>query len=60
MGMPVTAESFLLMADEPPASYGWALAIAFLCLGVVLLNIWLMLRWFRPLKLEEDDGGAYT
>jgi len=50
MGMPVSSESFLLMADEPPRSYLWALALAALCLSFVLIDLALLLRWFRPLE----------
>ena len=52
MGVPVTAESFLVVADEAPASYVWALLLALGCLGVVVLNVWLMRRWFRPLRAD--------
>ncbi len=48
MGMPVTSESFVVLAEEPPAAYGWALALAALCATIVALAAWLILRWFRP------------
>jgi hypothetical protein len=47
MGMPVTAESFVVLAEEPPAAYGWALALSGLCLAMIVLTGLLMLRWFR-------------
>ena len=50
LGMPVTGDSFVLLADEPPASYGWALALAALCLAFVAVNLALVVRWFRPVK----------
>jgi hypothetical protein len=50
MELPLSADTYLLMAEEPPGSYLWACLLLGLCLGVVALNIWLMLRWFRPLK----------
>jgi hypothetical protein len=49
MDMPVSSESFLLLADETPGNYGWALFLAGLSLLFVLINVWLMFRWFRPL-----------
>jgi len=49
MEMPVSSESFLLLTDEAPGTYGWALLLAGLCILFVLVNIWLMIRWFRPL-----------
>jgi hypothetical protein len=53
MGMPVTAESFVILAEEPPESHGWALALGALCLAIIGVNVWLMLRWFRPLPRLE-------
>jgi hypothetical protein len=47
--MPVSSESFLLLTDEAPGTYGWALFLAFLCIAFVVINLWLMFRWFRPL-----------
>ncbi len=64
MDMPVSSESFLVLADEPPGSYAWALALSALCLLFVLVNVWLMIRWFRPLPMGEparataNDGSA--
>lgn len=49
MGLPVTAESFVLLSGESPGAYAWAPALAVACLLMVLLNVWLLLRWFRPL-----------
>jgi len=50
MELPLTADTYLLMADEPPGSYLWACLLLGLCLSIVALNVWLMLRWFRPLR----------
>jgi hypothetical protein len=50
MGMPVSADSFLVLADEPPGSYGWALGLAALCLAFIVINGVLFVRWFRPLR----------
>jgi hypothetical protein len=64
MAMPVSSESFLVLADEPPGSYAWAIALLALCLLFVLVNVWLMVRWFRPLPMPEparataNDGTA--
>jgi len=49
MGMPVSRESFVLLADEPPGSYTWALALGLMCLLFIVLNVFLLFRWFRPL-----------
>jgi len=53
MGVPVTAETFVLLADEPPTGYGWALALAALCVLFGFVNLLLLLRWFRPIRLER-------
>ena len=53
MGVPVSSESFLILADEPPGSYGWALFLAALAALFVVINVILMLRWFRPLPVSE-------
>ena len=49
MEMPVSSESFLLLADEAPGTYGWAIGLAALCALFVIVNIALLIRWFRPL-----------
>lgn len=49
-GLPVTGQSFLLLADEPPAAYTWTLFVAFVCLAFVLLDVYFIVRWFRPVK----------
>ncbi|MFW5920668.1 MAG: hypothetical protein ACOCUS_02420 [Polyangiales bacterium] len=56
MGLDLSSETFLLMADEPPSSYGWALGLAALCVLFVLVNLWLAWRWFRPLPAAEPNA----
>ena len=53
MDQPVSAESFVLLADEAPSSYAWALGVVLLAVLIALLDSWLILRWFRPLPQEE-------
>jgi len=50
MQLPVSSDSFLLLADEPPSSYWWAWALAILCALFVAIDVLLLLRWFRPLR----------
>ena len=50
MGLPVTSESFLLIADEGPGSSAWAVLLALLCLLAIVVDVFLFLRWFRPIK----------
>jgi hypothetical protein len=49
MGMPVTGETYLVVADDPPREHAWSVFFGVFCLAVVLLNVWLFSRWFRPL-----------
>ena len=53
IGVPVTGETFVLLADEPPGSYGWAVGLALLCLLFGLINLLLLMRWFRPIRIER-------
>lgn len=50
VNMPVTRDSFVLLADEPPGSYGWSVVLAAFCLAFVVLNLALVVRWFRPVR----------
>lgn len=50
MDMPISGETYLVVADDPPGTHTWALLFAAFCVGVVGLNIWLFSRWFRPLR----------
>ena len=59
LSLPVTGDSFILLADETPGSYAWALLLALLCVVFVLFDIVLFYRWFRPspkLLPSEQDG----
>jgi hypothetical protein len=49
MDLPVTAESFVVLAEEPPSSYSWAVGLCALCIAIIALMGALFLRWFRPL-----------
>lgn len=51
-GLPVTGASFLLLADEPPGAYSWTLLVLLVCCAFVLLDVYFIVRWFRPLKWE--------
>jgi len=56
MDVPVSSETYVLLADEPPGSYVWALLLAALCALVVVLDVFLLLRWFRPIRLESTEA----
>jgi hypothetical protein len=53
LDMPVTSESFVILVDEAPSSYAWALALVLLCALFVVLDVVLVLRWFRPIERTE-------
>jgi len=53
MGMPVSGESYLLLADEAPSSYGGSLALVVLVSFAILVNLILFLRLFRPIRARE-------
>ena len=48
--LPVTSESFVLLTDEPPNAYTWTLFVALVCLAFVLLDVFFIVRWFKPVK----------
>jgi hypothetical protein len=48
--LPVTGESFLLLADEPPASYRWTWLVGLLGIAFVVLDGYFIIRWFKPAK----------
>ena len=48
--LPVSGESFVLLADEPPGAYTWTLFVALVCVAFVLLDVFFIVRWFRPVK----------
>ena len=52
MGMPVSAETSLVVADDPPRGHAWSLFFAAFCLAVIGLNVWLFSRWFKPIRNE--------
>jgi hypothetical protein len=51
---PISAETYVLMVDEPPGSYLWSVGLAVLALLFVLANLLLLRRWFRPIRLERS------
>jgi hypothetical protein len=54
MDLPVSGESYLLLADETPSSYTWSVLLALLCALFIILDVLLLLRWFRPLPKEPE------
>lgn len=56
MDVPVTSETYLLLADETPGEYVWSLGLAFVCVAFIAINVLLLLRWFRRIP----PGNART
>lgn len=54
LGAPVTTESFVLLVGESPPTAWWALALSVLCALFVVLDLWLLVRWFRPLRRAAE------
>ena len=48
MHLPVTGETFVLMADEAPGTPGAPHFVALLCFLCAAVNAWMAVRWFRP------------
>jgi len=48
MEMPVTPDSYVLLVDETPGSCWWAVGLAILAALFVLVDVMLIVRWFRP------------
>lgn len=51
LNLPVSGESFVLLADEPPSRSLWAIGVAVLCAIFLVVNAWLGMRFFRRLPL---------
>lgn len=54
LDLPVTSETYVLLADEPPGAYAWSLALAALCLAFVLANVAMMVRFFKSLPATRS------
>lgn len=53
LGLPVSDDSFLVLADEAPSSYVGSVLLALLCLLFIAVDLFLLFRWFRPLKTPQ-------
>ena len=50
MGLPVNAETFLVVAEDPPSGHSWSLFFGAFCLAIVALKVLLFSRWFKPIR----------
>jgi hypothetical protein len=52
-GLSVNDDSLLLLAGEQPGDYTWTWPIAIFCALFTVLDVLLIVRWFRPLKWAQ-------
>jgi hypothetical protein len=52
-GLTVSEESLILLAGEQPGDYTWTWPIALACALFTVLDVLLIVRWFRPLKWAQ-------
>ena len=57
---PVSTESYVLLVDESPQTAWWALALSIFCVLFVLVDVWLLVRWFRPLPRTGHGTNERT
>lgn len=53
MGAHVSRDARVVLADRTPGSAWWTVLATILCVLSILLNLVLIVRWFRPLKNAE-------
>lgn len=53
--LPVTEESFLLLAGEQPADYTWTWVVGVICALFGALDVYFIIRWFKPLKWAQVE-----
>lgn len=51
--LPVTEESFVLLAGEQPGDYTWTWLVGLACLVFAALDVFFIIRWFKPLKWAQ-------
>jgi hypothetical protein len=54
-GLPVTGESFLLLAGEQPGDYMWTWMIGIICALFTALDVYFIVRWFKPLTWTQVE-----
>lgn len=55
---PMDGDSWVLLADEEPSGSLWSILAVALVIGFVLVDAWLVLRWFKPLPVETEAPVA--
>lgn len=56
MGAHVSRDARVVLANRAPGSSWWTLLASVLCLFFILLNLVLIVRWFRPLKKTAETA----
>jgi hypothetical protein len=54
-GLVVGENSFVLLADEQPSASLWAWVVGVLCAAFVVLDVFFIVRWFKPVKWTEVE-----
>jgi hypothetical protein len=54
-GAAVTADSFVLLADESPDDYTWTWLVGLFCVSLVMLDAYFIVRWFKPVKWTQVE-----
>jgi hypothetical protein len=54
-GLAVTPDTFVLLADEQPNAYLWTWAVGLFCVAFVLLDVYFIVRWFKPVKWTQPS-----
>ena len=52
-GLTVNDESLVLLLGERPGDYTWTWLVFVLCLAFTALDVFLIVRWFKPLRWME-------
>lgn len=63
LGLPVSGDSFLVVSGASPSGSAWAVLAALFAVLIMLLDVVLILRWFRPIagasaEPASDEGGS--
>lgn len=52
-GLPVSDESLVLLLGERPADYTWTWLVGLACVLFTALDVFFIVRWFKPLRWTE-------
>jgi hypothetical protein len=52
-GLSVGDDSLVLLVGERPGDYGWTWLVALVCVLFTALDVFLIVRWFKPLRWVE-------